>query len=310
MAVLDVQGIHKSFGEFRAVDNVSFQVEAGSICGFIGPNGAGKTTTMRIISTLLLPDIGEVWVNGHSVLSHPQDVRRCIGFMPDHVEMEADFSVSEMLDFYARAYGLKGAQRRKSIAEVVDFTRLNGLMDKQTTALSKGMKQRVVLATTMLHDPQLLILDEPAAGLDPRARIELRTLLQVLAEMGKAVLISSHILAELSEICDQVVVLEQGRLMGTKDIREEQAKNATQAIIFIQSLGDVEKLYETLIGYPKIKRSTIENDGVLVQLQGGNEERAELLSFLYAQKLPVYQFAAREQNLEDLFLSLTRGEVQ
>ncbi|MEC7984402.1 MAG: ABC transporter ATP-binding protein, partial [Myxococcota bacterium] len=235
MTVLRVEKLYKSFRGVKAVQDLSFSVNPGMICGFIGPNGAGKTTTMRIISTLLLPDKGMVWVNGHSVLTHPREVRASIGFMPDHFEMEDALTVRDLIEFYAAAHGLRGNEKEKAIRDVVDFTGLSPLMEKQSTSLSKGMRQRAALAVTMIHDPKLLILDEPAAGLDPRARIELRSLLRVVADMGKAVLISSHILAELSEICDQVVVLEKGRLMGDQNVQDLQQQSVEQTKIYVQA---------------------------------------------------------------------------
>ena len=310
MSVLVVKNIGKAFQGVHAVKDLSFSVEPGTICGFIGPNGAGKTTTMRIIATLLLPDSGMVWVDGHSVLTHPREVRASIGFMPDHFEMEDALTVSELIEFYASAHGLRGEAKRRAIQDAVDFTGLGPLMEKQSTSLSKGMRQRAALAVTMIHDPKLLILDEPAAGLDPRARIELRALLQVIADMGKAVLISSHILAELSEICDQVVVLEKGRLMGDQNVQDLQSQSAQQTSIYVQATCSIEHLHETLIGYPKVEDALVEEGGVVINIQGGVEERVALLSYLIEQKVPVYGFASRDLDLEDLFLSLTKGDVQ
>ncbi len=310
MSVLVVNNISKSFRGAKAVQDLSFAVEAGTICGFIGPNGAGKTTTMRIISTLLLPDTGMVWVDGHSVLTHPREVRASIGFMPDHFEMEESLTVSELIEFYASAHGLFGDAKRRAIKDSVEFTGLGPLMNKQSTSLSKGMRQRAALAVTMIHDPKLLILDEPAAGLDPRARIELRALLRVIADMGKAVLISSHILAELSEICDQVVVLEKGRLMGDQNVQDLQQRSAQKTSVYVQASCSNEKLHEVLVGYPKVEDAHVEDGGILISLEGGTQERVDLLAYLVEQEVPVYGFASRELDLEDLFLSLTKGDVQ
>ena len=176
-SLLEVKGLRRDFGALRAVDDVSFELEAGSILGFIGPNGAGKSTTMRILATLDTPTAGEVFLQGHSLVDTPDRVRPLIGYMPDRYGTYDDVTVLDFLDFFARAYGLRGEERRRRLTSVMDFTGLGPLADKATSALSKGMKQRVALGRTLLHDPQLLILDEPADGLDPRARIELRELL-------------------------------------------------------------------------------------------------------------------------------------
>jgi len=199
MTALSVRGLTRRFDSLTAVDEVSFDVESGEILGFIGPNGAGKTTTMRICATLDLPDEGDVLVDGVSVISHAREARHRLGFMPDSYGAYVHTTVNEYLDFFARSYGLRGRERTRMLDHVRDFTGLRPLEEKLITSLSKGMKQRLCLAKTLLHDPAILILDEPAAGLDPHARVELRELVRALAELGKAVMISSHILSELSQ---------------------------------------------------------------------------------------------------------------
>ena len=229
--VLIVKGLTKRYpgASVEAVSDLSFSLPKGSICGFIGPNGAGKTTTMRICSTLELPDSGEAFVDGYSVLSHPDEVRRRIGFMPDAFPIDPTIQVRDMLEFFGRAHGLWGQTLADMKTSVVEFTNLQDMLDKQFGALSKGMKQRAALATVLMHDPQLLILDEPAAGLDPRARVELRTLLRLLSDQGKTILISSHILAELTEICTHAVVIEQGCLKANRSLTSvQEASTDTQ----------------------------------------------------------------------------------
>ncbi|MBI5546917.1 MAG: ABC transporter ATP-binding protein, partial [Deltaproteobacteria bacterium] len=220
MSVLEVQGLTRLFGDLVAVDGVSFKIEKGSIFGFIGPNGAGKTTTMRIVATLDLPSTGDALVEGYSVSDHPDKVRPLLGFMPDRYGTYDDTTVGEFLDFFARAYGLKGAARTRRVEAVMEFSGLGPLRDRLTTSLSKGMQQRVAMGRALLNDPHLLVLDEPADGLDPRARIELRELLKALAAQGKAILISSHILTELSELCDACAIIERGRLLAAGPIAE------------------------------------------------------------------------------------------
>ncbi|HNJ42966.1 MAG TPA: ABC transporter ATP-binding protein, partial [Acidobacteriota bacterium] len=198
---IEIQNLKKYFEKTRAVDDVSFSFTSGQIIGFVGPNGAGKTTTMRIMATMEEPTSGDVLVNGVSVVEEPEKARQLVGYVPDSLFGHTDIAVHEYLDFFARAYGLKGQHRRQVVESVQEFTNLLGIREKMIDSLSKGMKQRVTLARALLHDPMVLIMDEPAAGLDPRARIELRELVKVLSQQGKAIPISSHILTELAEMC-------------------------------------------------------------------------------------------------------------
>ena len=215
----EVRNLTRVFGKNTAVDNISFSFEDGNIFGFIGPNGAGKTTTIRIMATLDLATSGDVFYDGVSATLYPEAVRRVVGYMPDSLPGYKDIQVWEYLDFFARSFGLKGAERTRALNDIVEFTNLGELRTKFLFALSKGMKQRVSLARALIHNPKVLIMDEPAAGLDPRARHELRTLLKILAEQKKAIFLSSHILSELQDICDGAVIIEQGKLLsaGTLD---------------------------------------------------------------------------------------------
>ena len=217
---IEVAHVTRCFGRIRAVDDVSFEFGSGDVYGFIGPNGAGKSTTMRIIATLDRPDSGDVLCGGVSVIDYPERARRLIGYMPDRLPENDDILVWEYLDFFARAAGIRGAARRKRLAEGEEVTALEGLRTQSLSALSKGMKQRVSLARALVHNPSVLILDEPAAGLDPRARVELRGQIRAVAEQGTAVLISSHILTELQDICNGAVIIEQGRIVRAGSIAE------------------------------------------------------------------------------------------
>ena len=203
-AILEVDALVRSFGRLCAVDHVSFSVKKGQVLGFIGPNGAGKTTTMRILATLDLPQAGDARINGISVIEHPEEVRRVTGFMPDYAGVYVHTTVDEYLDFFARSYGIRGEARRKAVDGIISFMGIGELRDRPVDSLSKGLRQRIALGRAMIHDPQLLILDEPAANLDPRARIEFRSLIKELAADGKTILLSSHILTELSEMCDGI----------------------------------------------------------------------------------------------------------
>ncbi len=218
--MLQLDGLVRHFDGVRAVDEVSFSVDRGQVLGFIGPNGAGKTTTMRILATLDTPQSGDARIGGYSVVDDPEKVRRITGFMPDYAGVYANTTVTEYLDFFARAYDLRGAARQKAVANIIEFMGIGDLRDRNIEGLSKGLKQRVALGRAIIHDPELLILDEPAANLDPRARIEFRTLIRELAADGKTVLLSSHILTELAEICDLVTVIEKGRILATGTVKD------------------------------------------------------------------------------------------
>jgi ABC-2 type transport system ATP-binding protein len=326
MSLLEVKGLRRDYGALRAVDDVSFELEAGTILGFIGPNGAGKSTTMRILATLDTPNAGQVTLDGHSLVDTPDKVRPLIGYMPDRYGTYDDVTVLEFLDFFARAYGLQGRERTKRVASVMEFTGLVPLQHKLTSALSKGMKQRVALGRTLLHDPKLLILDEPADGLDPRARIELRELLRALADQGKAVLISSHILTELAEICDTCAIIEQGRLLATGKVADILAQAAGTAVaeltvrLFPGEEGEAvwARAERLLLEQPRVKQVAREGEALRVRLEneGGaaagnwvDESAARLLAVLVGAGVPVCAFSHRERNLEDAFMHVTKGRV-
>ncbi|NTX03303.1 MULTISPECIES: ABC transporter ATP-binding protein [Myxococcus] len=323
--LLEVKGLRRDYGALRAVDDVSFHLEPGSILGFIGPNGAGKSTTLRILATLDSPTAGEVLLGGHSLVDTPDRVRPLIGYMPDRYGTYDDVTVFEFLDFFARAYGLTGAKRRQRVESVMGFTGLGPLADKLTTALSKGMRQRVALGRTLLHDPQLLLLDEPADGLDPRARIELRELLRALADQGKAVIISSHILTELAEICDTCAIIEQGRLLATgrvEDILRQGASVAAVELMVRLAVGAEAdaawaRAERLLLEQPRVARVSREGESLRVglELEAGagagqvDAAAAGLLSALVTAGLPVCSFGMRERNLEDAFMTVTKGRL-
>lgn len=310
-AVLEVESVVRDFGAFRAVDRVSFQVNAGEVCGFIGPNGAGKTTTMRICATLDLPSYGDVRIAGESVLSRAREARQRLGFMPDAYGAYAVTSVADYLDFFARAYGLNHKERHATINRLVDFVQLGDMLHKDTTDLSKGMKQRLCLAKTLLHDPDLLILDEPAAGLDPRARIELRELVKALGGMGKGILISSHILNELEEMCDSIVVIERGVVMtsGRVDALSSEIKRRADSL-FVRSLSPYLMVERILLEQPGVSKVHAEGEGIIVRFQGDDEMRAGLLKRLVTEDLSIVEFRTENVDLEDVFLDATKGRVQ
>jgi len=309
-ALLEVRNLCRHFESFKAVDKLSFAVHPGEIWGFIGPNGAGKTTTMRICATLDLPTSGDVFVKGRSVLADPNHARAVVGFMPDSLGAYADTTIAEYLDFFARCAGLQGAEREQRIASVADFTELNHLMGRMMVGLSKGMSQRLCLAKTLLHDPDLLILDEPASGLDPRARVEFRELIRNLADQGKGVLISSHILSELSETCDGVVVIEGGELIREGKVDELSSDLSEHELIFIRCLGDDHELQLALAEHPQVLKVRDEDKGFVVEFDGDETQIADLLAHLVARDLRPIEFHWHRVDLEELFLSFTEGRLQ
>lgn len=235
---VEVKNLTKIFGSTVAVRDLSFTLESGQILGFVGPNGSGKTTTMNIMATLDEPTSGDVLLDGRSVVDYPDDARKVIGFMPDYLPAQKDISAHEYIDFFARASGLTGRDLRNRVAEIEDFVGLEPIRDKVLSALSRGMKQRVSLARAIIHNPSLLIMDEPANGLDPRARIEFRSYAKRLAEQGKAVLISSHILADLNEICTGCLIVERGKLVKRIDTN---LKNIDLESVFLEfTKGEVQ----------------------------------------------------------------------
>jgi len=307
---LELRGITRRFDDLVAVSQVSFEVQAGEIYGFIGPNGAGKTTTMRICATLDLPDTGDVFVGGMSVLDEPRLARRKIGFMPDSYGAYPHTTIREYLDFYARAYGLRGKERASAVGMVLDFTRLTTLDEKLIHTLSKGMKQRLCLAKTLLPDPSVLILDEPAAGLDPRARVELRELVKALGSLGKALLISSHILSELAEMCDGIAVIESGRLLANGSVEDIQKRLQPHLSIFLRTLGSVDDAHKALLEEARISNVHPARAGLCFDFDGDDDATADLLARLVARGIRPVEFACEEVRLEDLFMSLTEGKIQ
>jgi ABC-2 type transport system ATP-binding protein len=309
---VEVKNLTRDFGKTRAVDELSFAFGSGSIYGFVGPNGAGKTTTMRILATLDEPSHGDAWIDQHSVIEQPEWARRRIGFMPDALPAHRDMSVAEYLDFFARAYGLRGKQRRQTMQQVEGFTNLEGLRDKSIRALSKGMKQRVSLARALVHDPPLLVMDEPAAGLDPRARVELRELLKALADQGKAILISSHILTELAEICDGAVIIEQGRLVtaGTMDQIYHGGGEANKRAIAVRTRSNQDSLHKTLLEMPAVEQARLSGDHVEAEVLGDEETCCDVLEHLLKQNYRILEFKQVKADLEHIFMSQTQGDVQ
>ncbi|MDX1962360.1 MAG: ABC transporter ATP-binding protein [Pirellulales bacterium] len=313
--MIEFRHLHRSFGKTKAVNDISFCVPRGQVFGYIGPNGAGKTTSMRILATLELPNYGDAFVDGFSSINDPDRVRARLGFMPDSFGVYPNVNVREYLDFFARSYGLRGTDRRRALSRVMHFTQLDQLADKPITGLSKGMKQRLCLGRTIIHDPAVLIMDEPAAGLDPRARIELREMIRQLAADGKTILISSHILSELGEMCDLVGIIEQGRILYVgppERLTHEQSGDDRRVWIRLRVLGDggAAAAREWLLATGKIAEVQRSGETLSFALEGNELDEAALLRQLILADFPVVAFGAQKKSLEEVFIQVTKGLVQ
>jgi ABC-2 type transport system ATP-binding protein len=308
--MIEVRRLRRHFGRTRAVDDISFAVNRGQVFGYIGPNGAGKTTSMRILATLDQPNAGDALVDGFSVVDDPDRVRRRLGFMPDYFGTYANMNVEEYLDFFARAYGLRGRERRRAVGYVMDFTQLDQLAAKPINGLSKGMKQRLCLGRTMIHDPAVLVLDEPAAGLDPRARIELREMIRRLAADGKTVLISSHILTELAEMCDVVGIIEQGRMLAVGSVAEIEKENKRHAQVRVRVLGGAEPLGAWLAERGDVHQIEVDGEAISFAHNGDEQSEADLLRDLVTAGFRIAAFGSHVKSLEDVFMQVTAGKVQ
>jgi len=307
--VIEIQGLTKRFGKITAVDNLSFTVERGDAFGFVGPNGAGKTTTMRMLATLLAPDSGAASVNGCDITEDYEGVRASVGYMPDFFGVYDDIKVWEYLDFFAAAYRVPRPRRPGLISDVLELTDLSGKREDYVDALSRGMKQRLCLAKTLLHDPEVLLLDEPAAGLDPRARIEIRALLQELVKMDKTILVSSHILPELAELCNKIAVIEAGKLVMAGSVKEIAAGLEGGRRLVIALVDRLEEAAQFLNGCPGVVAAEVRDEHVEALYQGAHEDQHKVLSALVRAGFSVQSFAEQETNLESLYMRLTEGIV-
>lgn len=307
---IELRRLHRFFGKTEAVKDISFSVRRGHVFGYIGPNGAGKTTSMRILATLDLPSFGDAFVDGFSVVNDPEFVRSRLGFMPDAFGTYRDVSCQEYLDFFARAYGLVGRQRQQRLNWVLDFTGTVGIADKPIRGLSKGMKQRLCLGRALIHDPAVLILDEPAAGLDPRARIQLRQMIRELADRGKTVLISSHILTELAEVCDSVGIIEQGKLLATGSVDSIQREQEKTRELVLRVVGRAAEAAAYLESFDSIDPPIVDGDMIRFGFSGELEDQADLVANLVEQGFRVAEVSSHKRSLEDVFLQVTEGLVQ
>jgi ABC-2 type transport system ATP-binding protein len=314
--IIETKDLRKRYGKFDAVNGLSLQVPSGSIYGFVGPNGAGKTTTMRMLTTLTRPTAGEAWVAGHSVVQEPRAVRRAIGYMPDEFGVYDDMRVWEYLDFFAACYDIPEASRKKLIDDLLELVDLTHRRDDMVDKLSRGMKQRLSLARTLAHDPSILILDEPASGLDPRARVEIRELLVELSKMGKTIFFSSHILADVSEICSHIGIIEAGQMVAQGSMQDMRAqlmphREITVTVRDNEFAEQVKSVVSTIQGVvnveilePKAGRSRVR-----VDFTGDDDGVAALNQSLSAAGIAVLGFSEETKDLEAMFMRVTKGVV-
>lgn len=309
--MIEFRRLFRFFGPTRAVNDISFEVYAGTVLGYIGPNGAGKTTSMRILATLDLPSAGEAFVDGFSSVEDPDRVRKRLGFMPDYFGTYHDMNVEEYLDFFARSYGLVGRERHQATQRTMNFTGLDILKEKPVRGLSKGMKQRLCLGRAMIHSPAVMLLDEPANGLDPRARIELRDMIRQLAADGKTVLVSSHILTELAEMCDRVAIIERGTLMAVGSVNEIQKRLQPHRVLRIGlHNGDQTNLRNWLNARPNVESMEVRGTDLMLSHHGSQAEEVELLRDMIQAGFPVVEFTNYAHSLEDVFMAVTKGQLQ
>jgi ABC-2 type transport system ATP-binding protein len=310
--IVRTEGLVKRYDGTLAVAGIDLTVQPGEIFGLVGPNGAGKTTTLRILATLLAPSAGTAEIAGMSVTRNPDHVRRVIGFMPDSFGVYDDMKVWEYLDFFARCYGIAPAARRRVITDLLELVDLGAKRNAYVQTLSRGMQQRLCLAHALVHDPQVLLLDEPASGLDPRARVELRELLRELRVMGKTILISSHILPELEELCTSVAIIDRGQVLAQGRVAEIEKRLRFGAVLRIRLLLEGEALEaarDRLASDPDVASAVLLDDGTIeLGFRGDDEAAARLLASAVAGGLPVVSFSRAASDLEELFLQVTAGD--
>jgi ABC-2 type transport system ATP-binding protein len=308
--VIETRDLTKMYGELYALNRLTIKLEKGDVYGFIGPNGAGKTTTMRILATLLNPTWGEATVCGYSIYNNAKEIRRVMGYMPDFFGVYDDMKVIEYLEFFAAAYRIHGPERRRKCEQVLELVDLGYKRDALVTSLSRGMTQRLGLARVLLHEPQVLLLDEPASGLDPRARIEMRGLLKELRNMGKTILVSSHILPELADICNKIGIIERGELLFDGDVQSAIRKVRRHTVYLVAVANDLNHLArEHLEGHIDVLsvEDKPEENCLRVTLNHGVHDGSFLVDVLLKNGLKLKTFKEEEIDLEDVFMDITKG---
>ena len=307
--MIEIQGLTKYYGSLAALVNLDLGIQEGQIFGFIGPNGAGKTTTMRILATLLEPTSGRAVVDGLDVRRHGRQVRRLVGYMPDFMGVYDDLKVFEYLEFFAAAFDIARAKRRAVIEGVLELTDLQGKRAAAVDSLSRGMQQRLSLARVLVHDPKVLILDEPASGLDPRARIEVRELLRELKNMGKTIMVSSHILSELEEVCDNVGIIENGRLVFSGTLEQIRQQLGFHNKVRVVVVGADDRAVELLSALPQVAEVMRSNDAISVTFREGTSADGLIARTLVNGGVNIVSLVPEQLKLDEAFLRLTRGIV-
>ena len=305
--MIETRDLTKLYGDLYALNRLTMKLEQGDVYGFIGPNGAGKTTTMRILATLLNPTWGEATVCGYSIYNGAKEIRRLMGYMPDFFGVYDDMKVIEYLEFFAAAYRIKGPERKKKCDQVLELVDLGYKRDALVTSLSRGMTQRLGLARVLLHEPQVLLLDEPASGLDPRARIEMRGLLKELRNMGKTILVSSHILPELADICNKIGIIERGELLVNADVEQVMKQVRRQTILNVAVAGDGKGAARLLEQHPDVEKIEERPKFLVVTLRPDVRDYSPLATLLVQNNYKLTLFREDELNLETAFMALTKG---
>jgi ABC-2 type transport system ATP-binding protein len=307
--MIETKNLTKNYGNLTAVNDLDLTIKDGEIFGFIGPNGAGKTTTMRILVTLLEPTRGSAFINGLDVTKEGKKVRRIVGYMPDFMGVYDDLKVFEYLEFFAAAFGIERKKRKSIVEGVLELTDLESKKSATVDSLSRGMQQRLGLARVLIHDPKVLILDEPASGLDPRARIEIRELLRELKRMGKTIMISSHILSELEEICDHVGIIEHGRLVFSGTLEEIRPRLGIESKVRVKVTGHQDKAIELLSVLPEVRQVQALGDEIAVTFHEGKHANGIVARILVNADLDIISIQPERLKLDDAFLQLTKGIV-
>ncbi len=306
--MLKINGLVKKYGRFTAVDELDLSVPEGEIFGFVGPNGAGKTTTMKIICGLMAADGGSVLVEGIDVVRNGRKAKEVIGYMPDFFGVYDDLKVTEYLDFYASIYSMNAGERKKICNDLLELVDLNDKRDAYVDSLSRGMKQRLCLARSLVHNPRLLILDEPASGMDPRARVEMKEILRTLRELGKTIVISSHILPELSELCTSIGIIDRGKIVISGTVSDIMQQIYSKKYIKIRLSGKAAEAQRVLLEFPLITSTREGGDFIEAGFEGNDEDMSLILKELIKRDIPVISFAQMDGNLEDVFMRVTKGE--
>lgn len=304
----EILELNKKYGKFTALDSLSMNITENSIFGFVGPNGAGKTTTMKIMAGLLKADSGGIYINGEDILKNPKSIRDKIGYMPDFFGVYDDLKVSEYMDFYAGTYYIPYAERGTLIDNLLEVVDLTDKKDTYVDSLSRGMKQRLCLARSLIHDPELIILDEPASGLDPRARVEMKEILKELREMGKTIIVSSHILPELAEMCSEIGIIDHGKLVTQGTVNEIMNRINKKRLVKVKLSNGKENLIRLLKEQSTVKEITENTDNVEFAFEGTNDNLTSILRNIIMNGIPIFSFAENEGNLEEIFMTVTGGE--